>query len=123
MLCKASCYIMQWLANPNQTNYHIEDETMTAHNDVFGARAKLQAVAGDVIYYRLSALAERGVSGLESLDFTVKIMLENVLRTVGGGLVNEDELYSLARWVPGHAAQSETEYPFMPARVLLQDFT
>jgi aconitate hydratase len=114
---------MQWLANPNQTNYHIEDETMTAHNDVFGARAKLQGVAGDVIYYRLSALAERGISGLERLPFTVKIMLENVLRNVGGGLVNEDEVYSLARWVPGHAAQSETEYPFMPARVLLQDFT
>src|SRR3984893_18329004 len=98
MLCKASCYIMQWLANPNQTNYHIEDETMTAYNDVFGARAKLQGVAGDVIYYRLDALAERGVSGLERLPFTVKIMLENVLRNVGGGLVHDDEVDSLARW-------------------------
>ncbi len=96
---------------------------MTAHNDVFGARAKLQGVADTVIYYRLDVLAERGVSGLERLPFTVKIMLENVLRNVGGGLVNEDEVYSLARWVPGHAAQSEVEYPFMPARVLLQDFT
>jgi len=96
---------------------------MTAHNDVFGARVKLQGVADDVFYYRLDALAERGVSGLERLPFTVKIMLENVLRNVGGGLVHEDEVYSLARWVPGQAAQSETEYPFMPARVLLQDFT
>ncbi len=96
---------------------------MTAHNDVFGARAKLQGVAGNVIYYRLAALAERGVTGLDRLPYTVKIMLENVLRNVGGGLVNEDEVYSLAHWVPGHAAQSEAEYPFMPARVLLQDFT
>src|SRR5581483_6321578 len=101
----------------------IEDETMTVYNDVFGARAKLQGVAENVIYYRLNALAEHGVTGLERLPFTVKIMLENVLRNVGGGLVNEDEVYSLARWVPGHAAQSEAEYPFLPARVLLQDFT
>ena len=96
---------------------------MTAQNDVFGARAKLQGVADDVTYYRLDTLAERGVSGLERLPFTVKIMLENMLRNVGGGLVNEDEVDSLARWTPGQAAQSEAEYPFMPARVLLQDFT
>ena len=96
---------------------------MTAHNDVFGARAKLQGAAGNVIYYRLDALAKRGVTGLERLPYTVKIVLENLLRNVGGGLVHEDEVDSLARWVPGRAAQSETEYPFMPARVLLQDFT
>ncbi len=96
---------------------------MTAHNDVFGARAKLKGVADDIIYYRLDALAERGVSGIEHLPFTVKIMLENVLRNIGGGLVNENEVYSLARWRPGQATQSEAEYPFMPARVLLQDFT
>src|ERR1700730_7558874 len=96
---------------------------MTAHNDVFGARAKLQGAVDDVIYYRLDALTERGITGLERLPFTVKIMLENVLRNVGGGLVNEDEVDALARWEPGHAAQSEMEYPFMPARVLLQDFT
>ena len=96
---------------------------MTAHNDVFGARAKLQGAAGNVIYYRLDALAKRGVTGLERLPYTVKIVLENLLRNIGGGLVHEDEVDSLARWVPGRAAQSETEYPFMPARVLLQDFT
>ena len=105
------------------TDYRIKDETMTAHNDVFGARTKLQGVEGDVIYYRLDALAERGVSGLERLPFTVKIVLENLLRNVGGGLVNEEEVHTLARWTPGRAAQSEAEYPFMPARVLLQDFT
>src|SRR6266851_1358178 len=122
-LYEARCYIMQWLANLNRTNYRTEEETMTAHNDVFGARAKLQGAAGNVIYYRLDALAKRGVTGLERLPYTVKIVLENLLRNIGGGLVHEDEVDSLARWVPGRAAQSETEYPFMPARVLLQDFT
>ncbi|HLX59054.1 MAG TPA: aconitate hydratase AcnA [Ktedonobacteraceae bacterium] len=96
---------------------------MTAHTDVFGARAKLQGIPGNIIYYQLDALAQRGVTGIERLPYTVKIILENVLRHVGGGFVTEDEVLSLARWVPGRAAQSETEYPFMSARVLLQDFT
>jgi aconitate hydratase len=46
-----------------------------------------------------------------------------VLRHADGELVNEDEVLSLARWVPGQAAHTEAEYPFLPARVLLQDFT
>src|ERR1700680_1609374 len=96
---------------------------MTAHNDVFGARAKLQGAPGNVIYYRLDALAQRGVTGLERLPFTVKIILENVLRHAGGELVTEDDVLSLARWVPGQSSQSESEYSFMPARVLLQEFT
>ena len=96
---------------------------MTAHNDVFGARAKLQGVPGNLMYYRLETLAKRGVTELERLPFTVKIILENLLRHAGGELVTEDDVFSLAHWVPGHAAQSESEYPFMPARVLLQDFT
>src|ERR1700674_2109511 len=114
---------MQWLANLNLTNNRLEDETMTAHNDVFGARAKLQGVAGNVIYYRLDALAQRGVTRLERLPFTVRIILENLLRHAGGELVTEDEALSLPRWVPGQTAQSGSEYPFMPARVLLQDLT
>jgi aconitase A len=63
------------------------------------------------------------VQGLDRLPFTVKILLENALRHAGGELVSEEEVLSLARWVPGQASQSEAEYPFMPARVLLQDFT
>src|SRR3989442_53302 len=99
------------------------EETMTAHNDVFGARTELQSARGTVIYYQLEALAKRGVQGLDRLPFTVKILLENALRHAGGELVSEDDVLSLARWVPGHASQSAAEYPFMPARVLLQDFT
>jgi aconitase A len=96
---------------------------MTAYNDVFSARAILKSAGGTVSYYQLEALAKRGVQGLDRLPFTVKILLENVLRHAGGELVSEDDVLSLARWVPGHASQSEAEYPFMPARVLLQDFT
>src|SRR6266567_2687757 len=96
---------------------------MTAQNDVFGARATLESARGTTIYYQLETLTRRGVAGLARLPFTVKILLENALRYAGGEHVNEDTVLSLARWVPGQGSQSEVEYPFMPSRVLLQDFT
>ncbi len=98
---------------------------MTTHKDIFGARASLQGAQKKVTYYALDALSRHGVKGLERLPFTIKIMLENILRQVGSGseLVGEEDVLSLARWVPGQASKSEAEYPFLPARVLLQDFT
>ncbi len=91
---------------------------MTTHTDLFEARTALESAAGTITYYRLEALTKWGVQGLDRLPFTIKILLENVLRHAGGELVNEDEVLSLARWVPGQAAKSEAEYPFLPARVL-----
>ena len=96
---------------------------MTVQHDVFGARTGLKSARGTVIYYQLESLSKRGVVGLDRLPFTVKILLENALRYADGELLNEDDVLSLARWIPGQASQSEAEYPFMPARVLLQDFT
>ncbi|HEV2655618.1 MAG TPA: aconitate hydratase AcnA, partial [Ktedonobacteraceae bacterium] len=96
---------------------------MAAYKDVFGARATLEGAYGAVTYYRLNALEQHGVQGLDRLPFTVKIILENMLRNVDGELVTEDDVRSLTRWTPGQSAKNETEYPFMPARVLLQDFT
>ena len=96
---------------------------MTTHHDLFEARTALESASGTVTYYQLEALAKWGVQGLDRLPFTIKILLENVLRHAGGGMVNEDEVLSLARWVPSQAAHSEAEYPFLPARVLLHDFT
>src|SRR5450759_3698906 len=96
---------------------------MAAYKDVFGARATLEGAYGAVTYYRLNALEQHGVQGLERLPFTVKIILENMLRNVDDELVTEDDVRSLTRWTPGQSAKNETEYPFMPARVLLQDFT
>ncbi len=96
---------------------------MATYKDVFGARKTLQGAYGTIHYYRLDALAERAVQGLERLPFTVKILLENLLRHADGELITEQDVLALARWVPGRSAQSEAEYPFLPARVLLQDFT
>ncbi len=93
------------------------------YNDVFGARSILEGAYGKITYYKLAALSEKGVENLDRLPFTIRIVLENLLRNAGGELVSEDDVLSLARWTPGHAATSEAEYPFMAGRVLLQDFT
>jgi aconitate hydratase len=87
------------------------------HSDPFGARAGLGAGLPDL--YRLAAIGDR--IDLERAPVTLKILLENVLRHAGGGIVEAADVETLASWRPGVAA--EAEVPFMPARVLLQDFT
>ena len=92
-------------------------------SDPFGARAHLGPGLPD--YYRLSALtgASKPALDLALMPVTVKILLENVLRHVGGGIVRESDVTALTAWRPGAAATTEVEIPFMPARVILQDFT
>jgi len=88
-----------------------------ARPDPFGARASLGAGLPD--YWRLAALGDR--IDLEQAPITVKILLENTLRHAGGGLIDTADVETLASWRPGTA--TEAEVPFMPSRVLLQDFT
>ena len=85
--------------------------------DPFGARTSLGAGLPD--YWRLSALA--GLIDVEQAPVTVKILLENALRHAGGGVVTTRDVETLASWRPG--STTEAEIPFMPSRVLLQDFT
>ena len=96
---------------------------MTTYKDVFGARSTLDSALGTVSYYHLDSLRQHGIQNLDRLPFTVKIILENMLRHLDGELVNEADVRALANWTPGSAAGSEAEYPFLPGRVLLQDFT
>src|SRR5262245_37020234 len=86
-----------------------------------GARARLDSAAGPVTYYRLSTLRDHGFDAVERMPMTLKILLENLLRKVGNGVVRDAEVEALARWTPKSADQRE--FPFYPARVLLQDFT
>jgi len=94
---------------------------MTTPN-AFGSRASLGAALPD--YYRLDALAASGLPigvDLSRMPMTLKILLENALRHAGGGIVREDDVATLAAWRPGSSV--EAEVPFMPSRVVLQDFT
>src|SRR5512141_1205125 len=85
--------------------------------DPFRARAALGAGLPD--YFRLDVL--RGRVDLPNTPVTVKILLENLLRHAGHGIVRPEDVETLASWRPGVAA--EAEIPFMPSRVVLQDFT
>jgi len=85
------------------------------------ARASLQTAAGPLTYYRLGALEEAGLVRLAALPFSIRVLLENALRNVDGRLVTEEDVLAAARWDP--RSPSRREFPFMPARVLMQDLT
>src|SRR5213593_4278725 len=90
--------------------------------DVFGARGTLRTPPREVTFYRLGALKTAGLApGLDRMPFSIRILLESVLRNVDGELVTEADVKSLAAW--NAAAPRDVELPFMPARVILQDFT
>jgi aconitate hydratase len=86
--------------------------------DPFAARSTLRVGGRELAIYRLD---RAGMPDLARAPFTVKVLLENVLRHAGGGIVTEADVRTLAAWRPGGAG--EAEVPFMPARVILQDFT
>ncbi len=91
-----------------------------ANVNSFGARSALQV--GDQSYeiYRLGALADAGLD-VNRLPYSLKILLENLLRTEDGVDVKADDIRALANWDP--TAQPSREIAFTPARVVLQDFT
>jgi aconitate hydratase len=92
-----------------------------ADRDELNALSTLRTNSGEVGYYRLASLAgEDGVS-LDRMPVTVKILLENLLRLQASGMTRPDDVLKLARWTPGGTVRGE--FPFLPARVLLQDFT
>jgi aconitate hydratase len=90
--------------------------------DPFGARHRFDSGHGEVQIYRLDALAKAGLApGLDRLPFSIKVLLEAVLRQVDGELVREEDVKSLASWSGKKLPAGEV--PFTPARVILQDFT
>jgi aconitate hydratase len=91
----------------------------TSSADRYGARAEL---ADGVEYFRLDRLAETGVGDPSRLPVTLKILLENALRHSDKSFAGEDDVAVLAAW-DGTPPAQDLERPFVPSRVLLQDFT
>jgi aconitate hydratase A / 2-methylisocitrate dehydratase len=90
--------------------------------DAFGAKSTFETGHGPAVIYRLDALEKSGLApGLARLPFSIKVLLESVLRSVDDELVDEDDVRALASW--NAPAPRDVELPFMPARVILQDFT
>jgi aconitate hydratase len=88
--------------------------------NTFGAAAKLRVGDLDYRYFRLSALDEKGIGDSSRLPFSIKILLENLIRHEDGRRVTADDVEYVAR---GRSNPEGKEISFMPARVLLQDFT
>jgi aconitate hydratase len=89
--------------------------------DPFSVRTPLQAGGRTGTIYSLQALARQGEADVDRLPFSIRVLLENALRFAGRGIGTADHVRALAGWQPGSAGRMEI--PFMPARVILQDFT
>src|ERR687893_1427581 len=88
-------------------------------NDPFDARASLATGSGEVEIYSLKALDERVEAAVFPLPFSVRVLLESLLRTCGGKFVSEEDVEALASWPESVGG----ELAYLPARVVMQDFT
>ena len=91
--------------------------------NTFSSRATLRTGSDSFEIYRLDALARAGVGNVARLPFSLKVLLENLLRHEDDRFVHANDIRALASWDPSKSAAAEKEVSFMPARVLLQDFT
>src|SRR5450756_443006 len=98
---------------------------MATRSNPFGARGTLSGSFGSVTYYKLNALSSTEAGAVDRLPYTVRVLLENLVRRSAGGKATEKEVLAMARWSPGPASTEADvqEFPFMPARVLMQDLT
>ncbi|AUX26957.1 aconitate hydratase [Sorangium cellulosum] len=88
--------------------------------DSFGTKSTLTVQADTYTYYKLTSLAKGGAS-IDKLPFSLRILLENLLRHEDGRVVRKDHVEAVLNWDP--KARPSQEIAFHPARVLLQDFT
>ena len=84
--------------------------------DSFGSKGVLSVNGTDYEIFRLKA-----VEGSQKLPYSLKVLLENLLRTEDGANITEGHIKALANWDP--TAEPDTEIQFTPARVIMQDFT
>lgn len=84
--------------------------------DSFGSKGKLNVAGTEYEIFRLNS-----VEGAENLPFSLKVLLENLLRTEDGANITADHVRALAGWDP--SSEPDTEIQFTPARVIMQDFT
>jgi aconitate hydratase len=89
--------------------------------DPFKARASLSTKTRTYTYYDLNALAKQRIGHVEKLPYSIRVLLESMLRNLDGFVVTADDVSGLANW--NAKAPAKEEIPFMPARVVLQDFT
>ncbi|RSK49655.1 aconitate hydratase AcnA [Bacillus canaveralius] len=92
-----------------------------AKNDVFNARKFFELDGKRYHYYQLTALEKAGIGKITKLPYSIKVLLESVLRQLDGRVITKEHVENLAKW--GTSEVKEVDVPFKPSRVILQDFT
>jgi aconitate hydratase len=92
-----------------------------AKQDVFNARSSFEVNGKKYNYYRLQALEEANIGKVSRLPYSIKVLLESVLRQVDGRVIKKEHVENLAKW--GTNELKDIDVPFKPSRVILQDFT
>lgn len=87
----------------------------------YNARTTLKTAHGSYTYFALDAIKKAKVGHLDKLPFSIKVLLEAMLRNLDGFVVTQDDVAGLANW--NAKSPVKEEIPFMPGRVVLQDFT
>lgn len=88
-------------------------------NDIYNIKRQLKTKSGEFSYYSLTAMQEQGFD-IEKMPFSIRILLENVLRNFDDFAITKENIETLLGWKP---EASDKDIPFKPARVLMQDFT
>ena len=90
--------------------------------DSFNCRRTLEAGGRTYTYYDLKLAEQNGLAGIGALPFSLKVLLENLLRHEDGRTVTREDIASMAEWLVNRG-KADREIAFRPARVLMQDFT
>jgi aconitate hydratase len=90
--------------------------------DSFNCRSTLNVNGTDYTYYSLIEAEKNGLTGVSTLPFSMKVILENLLRNEDGRTVKKDDILAVAAWLT-NKGKTEAEIAYRPARVLMQDFT
>src|ERR1700761_667090 len=98
----------------------MEPKVMTSL-DSFKCARQLKVGSKTYAYYSLPAAEKNGLKGISRLPFSLKVLLENLLRNEDGRTVTKEDIQAFAQWLK--TKTSEREVAFRPARVLMQDFT
>ncbi|WP_075980635.1 aconitate hydratase AcnA [Bacillus massilinigeriensis] len=91
------------------------------NTDVLNARKSFELNGKRYNYYNLAALEEAGIGKISRLPYSIKVLLESVLRQLDGRVITREHVENLAKW--GTSEVKDVDVPFKPSRVILQDFT
>ncbi len=94
---------------------------MSPESTSFDAKRSFETADGKVSYYALSVLEDAGLLSISKTPYSIRVLLENALRKADGGPATDDHVKLVASWRPD--TKPASEFPYMPGRVVLQDFT